>query len=242
MPAFHEVLFPTKISYGSSGGPKFSTFIFTADSGFENRTIHWEEVRAEYNAAFGIKDHADMDEMRAFFMCRRGRAYGFRFKDWGDFKLSLQVIGEGDGTETEFQIVKTYISAQTESGDTRTYTRKIHKIAWDTIAGVTVGGVVVTSPDDYTVDHNTGIITFADPPPFGDAIQIGYGEFHVPVRFDTDVLDAQHEFWNTESWPDIPLVEDRMGWADLFTFGIQATVAAGFSDPPTFGTPTVSNA
>ena len=46
--AFHEVLFPPNISYGSQGGPKFKTTVFTADSGYEQRNIDWSMTRAEY--------------------------------------------------------------------------------------------------------------------------------------------------------------------------------------------------
>lgn len=154
---FHEVLFPETISYGSSGGPKFKTTIFTADSGYEQRNVDWRDVRCEYDVAHGIKSREQMDELFAFFMARRGRAYGFRFKDWSDFQIKQQVIGEGDGTTTEFQIVKTYRSAQVESGVAFSYSRDIGKIAWNTVSGVTVDGVVVPS-SAYDVDHNLSLI------------------------------------------------------------------------------------
>ena len=152
-----------------------------------------------------------MDALRDFFMARNGRAYGFRYKDWGDYKLKNQLIDIGDGTTTSFQIIKTYRSQQVESGEAYLYTRDITKINWDTIAGVTVGGVVNT---DWTVNHNTGVISFDTAPPYGENIIIGLGEFHVPVRFDTDHLDVIEEFWNTESWNSIPLVEVR-DWTDV---------------------------
>jgi uncharacterized protein (TIGR02217 family) len=146
MAAFHEILFPAEISYGSSGGPKFKTTIFEADSGYEQRNIDWSNQKAEYDVSHGIKDQAQMDALTAFFYARRGRAYGFRFKDWNDYSIAAQQIAVGDGATLVFQIVKTYRSAQTESGETDTYIRKLTKIAWGSVAGVTVGGVVVT-PD-----------------------------------------------------------------------------------------------
>lgn len=217
MAAFHEILFPETISYGSSGGPKFKTTIFTADSGYEQRNIDWSNQRAEYDVSHGIKNQSDMDILTAFFYARRGRAYGFRFKDWNDYSITAQQIATGDGATTVFQIVKTYRSAQTESGETDIYTRKLTKIAWNTLAGVTVGGVVVTQSADpitgqkWTLDVNTGLITFQNAPANGAAIIIGTAQFHVPVRFDTDHLDSVHDFWNTQSWSSIPLVEVRIG-------------------------------
>ena len=214
MAAFHEVLFPENISYGSAGGPKFKTTIFVADSGYEQRNVDWSATRAEYDVSQSIKSQAQMDALTQFFFNRKGRAYGFRFKDWNDFQISQQVIGCGDGLTTEFQITKLYTSAQAESGETYYYTRTLTKINWDTISGVTVNSVVKTAPGDYTVDHNTGIITFTVAPAYGAQVKIGAGEFHVPVRFDTDHLDAAHEFWETQTWGQIPLVEVR-DWSNI---------------------------
>lgn len=211
---FHEVLFPTGISYGSGGGPKFKTTVFEADSGYEQRNIDWTMTRAEYDVSQGIKTQDQMDELTNFFYARWGRAYGFRFKDWNDYQIKQQLIGIGDGTTTSFQVIKTYISAQTESGETHTYTRDITKLNWSTVAGVTVGVSLKVEGTDYTVDYTTGIITFVSAPPADAQVKIGAAEFHVPVRFDTDQLNTTHEFWNTQSWSSIPLVEVR-DWEDL---------------------------
>lgn len=212
---FHEILFPVNISYGSAGGPKFKTTVFTADSGYEQRNIDWANTRAEYDVSHGIKTQVQMDELTAFFYARRGRAYGFRFQDWNDYLLKLQVIGVGDGIKRTFQIVKTYADSQDESGQSFSFTRKITKPAWGTVAGVTVGGVVKVVTTDYTVDYTTGEITFVVAPADSAEVKIGAAEFHVPVRFDTDHLDATHEFWMTQTWASIPLVEVR-DWSELF--------------------------
>lgn len=210
MSSFHEILFPTDVSYHSKGGPKFKTGVFTADSGFEKRIIDWLQTRAEYDTSYGIKDQSQMDIVTAFFYARRGRAFAFRFKDWNDYKLNgVSFLGTG---RADIQITKTYTSAQSEISESWTFTRKITKPAWNSISGVTVNGVVVTSPGSYTVDYNTGIMTFTVAPAEGDVIIIGSGEFHVPVRFDTDHLAVKHEFWNTVSWDSITLIEDRTDW------------------------------
>lgn len=211
MAAFHEVLFPPLISYGSSGGGRMRTSVFTAGSGYEIRKKIWTYPKAEYDVSKGIQDQADMDDVIAFFYARRGRAYGFRYKDWNDFKFTFQRIAFGDGVKTDFQIIKTYTSTQAESSTTITYDRRLTKIAWDTIAGVTIDDVVNT---DWEVDHNTGIISFDTAPAADAEIVIGVGEFHVPVRFDTDHLDMTHEFWNTLS-SQIPLVEVR-DWTEVY--------------------------
>jgi uncharacterized protein (TIGR02217 family) len=245
---FHEVLFPSNISYGSSGGPKFKTTVFTSDSGYEQRNQDWQNVRCEYDVSQAIKDRDQMAELLDFFMARRGKAFGFRYLDWLDYDLNNQQIGVGDGTTTTFQVVKTYVSAQAESAETYTYARTITKLNWGTLEGVTVGGQAITKqagpynqndPNNYyTVDENTGLITFRFAPAgviyqkdangnivkdsFGNpivqtpaqTIMVGYAQFHVPVRFDEDQIDVTQEFWNTSSWPNIKIVEVR-DWSSV---------------------------
>ncbi len=45
--SFHDVRFPTDISYGSSGGPGFSTAIIEVDSGAEERiSLMYDDPKA----------------------------------------------------------------------------------------------------------------------------------------------------------------------------------------------------
>ena len=45
--------------------------------------------------------------MLDFFHARRGRAYGFRLKDFSDFTMAEQSIGTGDGSTATFQLIRT---------------------------------------------------------------------------------------------------------------------------------------
>lgn len=189
--------FPDDIAYGSSGGPEFKTFVFEGQSGIEQRHQAWSRHRSRYDVSYGIRDKTDMDTVRAFFYNMKGRANGFRFKDWGDYELTAEQIGTGDTTTTVFPITKTYTSGA------QTYVRRIFK----PVSGIQVfvNGVLQTITTHYTIDLTTGIITFVSAPA---AVPITVtGEFDVPVRFDTDVLAASHEGYLTEAWGSIPLVE-----------------------------------
>lgn len=198
--AFHEIRFPEHISYGSSGGPKFKTTIFVSDSGFEQRNIDWSLAKAEYDVSHGIKNRVEMDELRAFFYARNGRAHGFRYKDWADYISANQTIGIGNGVTTQYQMMKTYVSGSSSYG------RPLTKLVSGTVTGVTVNG----APASPSINYNTGILTFSPAPPNTHVVAVSYCEFDVPVRFDTDHLDAEHDFWETQSWPNIPLVEVRI--------------------------------
>jgi uncharacterized protein (TIGR02217 family) len=167
MSDFHEVLFPVDISFGSTGGPKWKTSVFQADSGFEARVSDWKSTRAEYDVSQGIKVQAQMDRLTAFFFARRGRAYGFRFKDWNDYAADNLTLGTGDYATTTFQLTKAYDSTGPD-GAPHTYRRALKKIAWDSEQNVQIGGVLVetfplATPQFYTLDPNTGIMTFSEP-------------------------------------------------------------------------------
>src|SRR5579864_9177684 len=111
--AFIEVRFPTDIAYGSVGGPQYSTDIVITQSGYEQRNANWSQARACYNVAHGVKTQTQLDTLIAFFRSRKGRADGFRFKDWTDYNVTGQAIGTGDGTTAIFQLIKTYVSGST---------------------------------------------------------------------------------------------------------------------------------
>lgn len=197
---FVEIQFPPEISYGSSGGPEYATDIVASQSGYEQRNIHWEQARARYNVAHGVKTKAQLDVLVAFFRARKGRAIGFRFKDWTDFEAAAEPIGTGNGAQTQFQLTKRYTS-----GGATEY-RPISKPVVGTVQ-LYVNGVLQTS--GVSVNTATGIVTFTAPPAAATSITASF-QFDVPVRFDTDRLAARLEAYGVHSWTDIPLVEVRV--------------------------------
>jgi uncharacterized protein (TIGR02217 family) len=110
MSGFQEVRFPDNIAYGATGGPEFATTVVATGSGHEKRNVNWSEARGRWDVASGLKKQAQIDELIAFFRARRGKASGFRFKDWTDYKATGQLLGTGDDADTQFQLVKHYPS------------------------------------------------------------------------------------------------------------------------------------
>ncbi len=198
-----------RISRNATGGPERKTEIVTLGSGYEERNAVWANSRHAYQIGYGIKDLDDLYTVQAFFEARMGRLYGFRFKDYTDYlscapletlSATDQSIGTGDGSTTQFQLIKTYTS-----GD-YSYERTITKPVSDTVV-VAVGGTEVT--DTWAVDTTTGIITFDTAPDADDAITAGF-EFDVPVRFGTDTLSLSLTDFNAGEIPDISLIEVRI--------------------------------
>jgi len=117
MSGFHEVRFPTGIARGARGGPERLTQVVTLASGREVRNSRWAQSRRRYDAGFGIRTLDALAEVVAFFKERRGRLYGFRWRDRLDWKscapsatpaASDQQIGIGDGATRIFQLCKLY--------------------------------------------------------------------------------------------------------------------------------------
>ena len=212
MPAlipFHEVRFPTAIAFGASGGPERKTDIVALGSGHEERNSRWADSRRHYNAGYGVKSLDDLHEVIAFFEERRGRLYGFRWKDRADWKSCApgqapsatdQAIGTGHGATTEFQLVKIYGSVHAP------WTRTIAKPVPGSIL-VAVDGTPLS--EGWSTDDTTGVVTFDEAPGEGVAITAGY-EFDVPVRFDSDTLEINLSHFAAGDIPSIPLVEIRM--------------------------------
>jgi len=61
----------------------------------------------------------------------------------------------------------------------------------------------------YGLDFATGVISFIVAPPLDAILTAGY-EFDVPVRFDTDRIEASSGAFAVEEIPAIPVVEVRV--------------------------------
>ena len=209
--SFHDVLFPPEISRGSQGGPERRTDVVTLASGGEERNGRWADSRRAYNAGYGVKSLDDLHSVVSFFEERRGRLYGFRWRDHADAKSCLpsgtpgpldQEIGVGDAIRTSFQLTKTYGLAFAPFH--RVVTRPVAASVTIAVAGA------VQSAAAFAVDATSGVVTFSPghvPPP-GAIVTAGF-LFDVPVRFDTDKLEVDLTGFHHGSIPSIPIVEIR---------------------------------
>ena len=208
---FHEIRFPANQSFGSVGGPERRTEIVTLANGFEERNTPWAHSRRRYDAGIGLRSLDDVEHLIAFFEARQGQLYGFRWKDWSDFKSCLpskavgfedQVIAHGDGVTVSFPLVKHYRSGAGE------YARIITK----PVSGTVRVGVARDELNDgvhWEVDLATGIVTFNAAPDEGVEVTAGF-EFDVPVRFDTDRIQTSVASFQAGNVPNVPVVEVRV--------------------------------
>lgn len=213
--AFHEVLFPITIAYGSSGGPTRKTDVITLDSGYEQRNTSWSASRHTFNVSTGVKSYDDIYEIKAFWEARTGALNGFRFRDFSDYrslgpsdivsKLDQTIsstVHPANGSNTVFQLIKTYTDS------VGTYIRTINKPVSGTVL-IADNGTLKTETTDYTIDYTTGLVTFGTAPTNGHTISAGY-QFDVPCRFQADSISINLADFVVGNLDPINLIELRV--------------------------------
>lgn len=203
--SFHEVSLPARLAFGSTGGVERRTEVVTLASGHERRSTPWASGRRRYLIGAGLRSLDDMAALTAFFEARQGRLYGFRFRDFADFKSCApgaepgpgdQSIGIGDGFTTQFPLIKAYGGML----------RRIAKPVEGSVR-IAVDGIEVS--EGWSVDVTTGEVTFANAPDEGAEITAGF-RFDTPVRFDADRLEITLESFGSGRMVAMPLIEIRV--------------------------------
>jgi len=207
MTGFHEILFPLDIALGARGGPERRTDVVTLGSNREKRNARWARSRRRWEAGYGVKTFADLASIVDFFEERRGRLYGFRWRDRSDHSSGPpgraptpidQTLGQGDGARKSFQLVKTYGAAYAP------YAREIAKPVTGSLR-MAVSGVEL-DPAQFSVDATTGLVTLGTAPASGALVTAGF-LFDTPARFDTDYLDIDQTGFEAGEIPKIPILE-----------------------------------
>lgn len=206
-PFFDDVVFPLHVSRGSFGGPDWPAEIIGLANGQEERNTPVSLPLRRYDAKYGVRYKSEIHEILSLYYACHGRLTGFRLRDWADYRsgpsdqlpsATDQSLGVGDGIQKSFQLAKRYEFAG------HGFIRPIQKPESGTIL-VAIDGAATTS--GFTINHATGLVTFASAPTSGKVLTWG-GQFHVPVRFDC-ALDQTTWEGPMESIPTIALKEVR---------------------------------
>lgn len=211
MIGFHNVRFPENVSWRSSGGPEFKTQVFEAFRGGEKRNIEWSQPLMRFNVAYGVKTDTQMLDVINFFNARQGRAYGFRYKNWGNYKIEDAPIATGDGYSTRLPLWKFYGFPQA-----RMY-KRLRKIVRGSVKNVNVLGNPMVEGVDFNINYDTGEIALNDAPGYGIPVY-GYLEFDEPVRFDVDSIQAAIDQYNSQSLNRLELVGVKAGFTENSVF------------------------
>jgi uncharacterized protein (TIGR02217 family) len=208
MSDFQEVRFPLGLSFGSTGGPERRTEIVTLGSGYEERNAVWAQARRRWDAGLGLRSLDDVHALIAFFEARMGRLYGFRWRDWTDWKSCAPSgrpsptdceIGSGDGVRTSFALAKTYVSGPSS----------LRRMIVKPVAGTVRVGIDGAETQGFSVNPATGVVTFDAAPRMGAQVTAGF-EFDTPARFDTDRIEVNLAAFEAGSIPSVPVIEVKL--------------------------------
>lgn len=200
MVSFHEVRFPADISYKTIGGPEFKTEITELSNGAEKRNIAWQNARAKYQLSLEDINTAQSNNITSFFMARRGSAYGFRFKDWNDFQAKNEIIGVGNGVQTQFNLVKNY------GEENFKYQRRISKPVENSVLLYVDNAQLTTG---FSINYTNGIITFSTAVAANKIITASF-DFDVPVRFNNDFLENEIKSFGKTKIKNLELIEIKI--------------------------------
>jgi uncharacterized protein (TIGR02217 family) len=195
MPTHGRLIFPENIITSSSGGTEFATAVIEA-RGAEARVEQWSEGRQRISLAGCTLTRAQHDEWIAFRRALRGMAECFLFRDIRECRIVDTFL---DTTETAnvYQVVlkRTYQGRETKRTirflDHDYYPRfwPDGRPYWPTnLVEVKVGGVTQTLNSDYTVERETGLITFASTPASTPTISCW---FYTLMRFGSDWIGTE---------------------------------------------------
>lgn len=164
-------------AYGWQGGPEFNTRIVTLRNGHERRNANWAQMRHHYTLPFqNITDDDYLADLKAVFLSVLGQTHSFLAKDHSDFEAVGEALGTSPAGSTPVQLKKTYTFGAA------TYSRDILKPKAGTVT-VYQNGVAKAG----TFSTTTGL--FTPTTAWAAAATLTWdGEFFVPVRFASDLL------------------------------------------------------
>jgi uncharacterized protein (TIGR02217 family) len=180
------------LAWSVTKAPRFATRIQKAVSGRELRvldqpwpiwtwTLSYSLLRDKWDGRGSTGPGVGYDELRTlagFFLAQQGALLPFLFDDPSDDAIAGQPLGTGDSSASAFQLVRSM------AGFAEPIT------APDAVAAVYLDGVR-QDPAGYAVDPDTGVVTFAAPPPAGQLITADF-TYRFRVRFADDTAEFEN--------------------------------------------------
>lgn len=164
-----------------------NTQIRTTPSGREWRSSMMVVPRYRYTLTYEFLRNAaawaEFQTLFGFAELRLGAYDSFLFNDKDDNAVTAQAFGLGDGSTVAWPLVRT-LGAST-----------MRVFALNGPPSIYKAGVLQTS--GYTVDLNTGMVTFATAPA-GGVVLSWTGAYYQRVRFESDNMDFDKfmsQFW-----------------------------------------------
>ena len=178
------------LAWSVTKAPTFQTRVQRAVSGRELRALDYPYPLWQFTLVFAfLRDSptAGFDELRTlmgFYLTCQG-AYGtFLFQDPSDYQAVAQYIGTGDSSLAVFQLQRTLGTALPSGG----FVEPI--VAPNLVTAVYFDGIVQSS-SSYSVDPDTGLLTFGTPPATSLVITADF-TYWFRCRFVDDSCDFEN--------------------------------------------------
>ena len=218
---FDELLLDPDIFVAGSatGGPqRGNTTARNEGTGVRKTNISRYDSQEVWQIQTDLLSPTQLSYFLEFWQGGFGSAYGFRCVIVSDFCVLNEVFGTGNGSQTVFSLIRTYM----RPGASHSYVRRIIKPVVNSGAPSvgTITGVTLYEPDgvtprvfpslraqgqgiptfrirvngatvtNYTLNNTTGIVTFAAAPTNGHSIDWS-GEYDTPMAFDNNSLQLR---------------------------------------------------
>jgi uncharacterized protein (TIGR02217 family) len=180
-----NAIFPTfrGLTWDVKKTPNFSTFIQQGASGREVRVTKRVNPVWEFEFNYSILDdtfidgsgYSELRDLMGFFLQRQGAYDSFLYTDPTDNSITNQSLGTGDGSTTQFQMVRNFGG----------FLETIQNI--NVITNLKVNGVTQNNPANYSI-NSTGLITFVTAPPNLATITTTFS-YYYRLRFKEDMQD-----------------------------------------------------
>lgn len=190
-------IFPSNlpgIEWNVKKTPIFSTRVLTSRSGMEYRAANWSYGKYRWQLSYAVLRQnrgglTELQELLGFCLARQGMFEDFLYSDPTDNSVTGQLLGVGNGAQTDFPLVRT-LGVWTDPN-----------LVANAITAVYVNGVEQTLTTDYTIEQigkfGLDAIRLTTPAPFGEEVTADFS-YYFPVRFmqdDPEFSNIFHQLW-----------------------------------------------
>jgi len=183
---------------------QWATDLVVFTSGREQRNQVWERPIRHWVLPYNVLKTAPRDKLIKLFRRARGRYSIFLFADPNDYECTFTECSiTAIAAQVNFQLIKSYYVGEAETWD-EDKTRI--QPSTEYVPTIKVDGAAKTEGVDYTLNDNTGVVTFGAAPGVGKVITADY-QFYYPVRFELDVYTETSLFIDLWNMGELPLIE-----------------------------------
>lgn len=193
LPIFPDLL---GVAWDTVKSAEFRTNVFETLSGVELRYASRKSPRYTFKLSLTslMQDEAfdDVKKLLGFMLARKGKNDAFLYLDPNDNRVVDQLIGIGNGVETQFQLIREYGVGDDVGSDVVNNVKQLESLL--------VNGVYMSA-----IISDTGLITFSIPPANNAEVR-WTGSYYYRVRFAEDKYDITQLMYGLHECKDISFV------------------------------------